>query len=148
MSFASGLGLRCRFPHTEERDMSAHLPYEANRVRLDDVLRQAEVHRAARAAPATPPSPAVAIRRATASDGAALERLAALDSARPLAGDVLIAEVRDEPHAAIEVETGRAVADPFRPTADLVAQLRDRTERQADVRVPRRRLRLVPHFAH
>jgi hypothetical protein len=56
--------------------MSAYLPYEANRVRLDDVLRQAEARRAAKRAP------------------------------------------------------------------------RDRVERLADQPVARRRLRLVPRFAH
>ena len=38
-------------------------------------------------------------------------------------GDVLIAEVSPEPRAAIEVATGAAIADPFRPTAQLVELL-------------------------
>ena len=76
MSLATRAGLRSRFSAREERPMSAYLPYEANRVRLDDVLRQAEARRAAKRAP------------------------------------------------------------------------RDRVERLADQPVARRRLRLVPRFAH
>jgi hypothetical protein len=68
------------------------------------------------------------IRRATAEDSVALHRLAALDSALPLTGDVLLAEVDGEPWAAIELDSRRAIADPFRPTADLVTLLRFRTE--------------------
>ena len=47
-------------------------------------------------------------------------RLAALDSARPLDGDVLVAEVDDEPVAAIDLHNGRAVANPWAPTAEAV----------------------------
>ena len=128
--------------------MSAYLPYEANRVRLDDVLRQAEARRAAKPNAAEIPAPVVAIRRATAADRAALRRLAMLDSARPLVGDLLIAEVGGEPQAAIEIATGVAVADPFRPTAHLVQQLRNHAERLVQPRIPRRRPRFVPGFAH
>jgi hypothetical protein len=37
---------------------------------------------------------------------------------------VLLAVVGSEPVAALGVETGSVVADPFRPTADVVAVLR------------------------
>jgi hypothetical protein len=63
-------------------------------------------------------------RPAGPEDSAALERLAALDSSRPLPGPVVVA-VRDGALlAALDTATGRAVADPFRPTADVVALLR------------------------
>ena len=52
------------------------------------------------------------------------ERLAALDSAPVLEGDVLIAYVDDEPWAAISLLDGRVVADPFRPSSGLVRHLR------------------------
>jgi hypothetical protein len=65
----------------------------------------------------------VTIRRATEDDRQALERLAALDSARLPSGDILIAEAGYEQQAAIEVATGAAIADPFRPTAHLIALL-------------------------
>jgi hypothetical protein len=66
------------------------------------------------------------IRRATASDVQAIERLAALDSASAPPGATLLAEVDDEPWAAVEIESGRAIADPFRPSGDLVELLRYR----------------------
>jgi hypothetical protein len=65
----------------------------------------------------------IAIRRATDSDRPVIERLAALDSAPTLTGEILIAEVGDEPQAAIEIASGAAIADPFRPTAHLVELL-------------------------
>jgi hypothetical protein len=64
------------------------------------------------------------IRRADASDAGALVRLAALDSAFPPTGDVLLAEVGDELWAAVELDTGTAIADPFRPSGDLVDLLK------------------------
>ena len=66
--------------------------------------------------------PTVVIRAARGSDGHALERLARLDSQRPLTGPVLLAEQDGELVAALSGD--RAIADPFRPTADLVALLR------------------------
>ena len=67
------------------------------------------------------------IRFALPADAAALRELALLDSApRPLGGDVLLAECDGALVAALSVEDGRAVADPFRPTADVVALLRVR----------------------
>jgi len=68
--------------------------------------------------------PTVAIRAARGSDGPALARLAELDSKRPVTGEVLVAERDGELAAAFSMTTGAHVADPFRPTADLVALLR------------------------
>jgi len=64
------------------------------------------------------------IRPADLADLAGLDRLAALDSASPPTGDVLVAEVGGELWAALEIETGAAIADPFRPSGDLVELLR------------------------
>jgi hypothetical protein len=64
------------------------------------------------------------IRRADSADAGALVRLAALDSAYPPTGDALLAEVGDELWAAIDVESGTAIADPFKPSGDLVDLLR------------------------
>ena len=75
------------------------------------------------------------LRPATSADTLELERLAALDSARPLDGDVLLAYAGGELRAALSVDSGRHVADPFWPTADLVELL----EAAAGDR-PRRRL--------
>ena len=76
------------------------------------------------------------LRPATSADTAELERLAALDSARPLQGEVLLAYAGGEVRAALAVESGRVVADPFWPSAELVELLRAAAGDR-----PRRRLR-------
>jgi len=68
--------------------------------------------------------PTVAIRAARGSDGLALARLAELDSKRPLTGEVFLAERDGVLGAALSLTTGAYAADPFRPTAELVALLR------------------------
>jgi hypothetical protein len=73
------------------------------------------------------------IRPARPVDAWALERLAALDSAKPLTGDVLLAEADGRPVAAVSVATGAAVADPFTASAGAVDVLRMRA---AQVAVP------------
>ena len=64
------------------------------------------------------------LRPATSADSDDLERLAALDSARPLDGEVLLAAAGGEVRAALSLETGRVVADPFWPSGELVELLR------------------------
>jgi hypothetical protein len=64
------------------------------------------------------------IRRADSSDSGALVRLAALDSASPPSGEALLAEVGGELWAAVEIDSGAAIADPFRPSGELVDLLR------------------------
>jgi hypothetical protein len=71
----------------------------------------------------TTASPSVLIRAARGSDGAALDRLAQLDSAVVPAGALLVAESGGRLVAAIASSTGEAIADPFLPTADVVALL-------------------------
>ena len=65
------------------------------------------------------PADTSVIRLATEHDADDLRRLAALDSARPLTGRVLIGEIDGVPAAARSLETGRTIADPFLPTARL-----------------------------
>ena len=67
------------------------------------------------------------IRIATAEDEAALGRLADIDSQDPLtAGPYLVGEVDGTLQAALSLADGRAVANPFVPTAQLLAHLRMR----------------------
>lgn len=65
------------------------------------------------------------IRPALPDDVPALRAVAARDSAPLPAGPLLLAEVAGIPIAAIAIETGDVVADPFWPTSAAVAALRD-----------------------
>jgi hypothetical protein len=96
------------------------------------------------AAAAAAPRDDVVLRRSTANDAPALARLAQLDGAPRPVGAVLIAELDGEIVAALPVDGGRAIADPFRPTAQLVELLQTRALGTA---APVRRLpRLRPHL--
>jgi hypothetical protein len=64
------------------------------------------------------------LRPAAEHDAAAVARLIELEEAPPLTGAVLLAEVDGRVIAAVSVRENRAVADIFRPTAELVAMLR------------------------
>jgi hypothetical protein len=86
---------------------------------------------------------AITIRTAYADDATAVARLAALDSAPVPTGRLLAAEVDGELRAVLSLATGAVIADPFAPTADLVALLRLQAERerQEPTRSARRLLR-------
>jgi uncharacterized protein (DUF849 family) len=84
-------------------------------------------------------SEAVVIRHAVADDLDALRRLAALDSARALIGDVLVAESDGIVRAAYSVDEQRAIADPFVPTAALVSLLETRAAPLREARPKRNR---------
>jgi hypothetical protein len=67
-----------------------------------------------------------------------------LDAVEPLHGDVLVAEVDGTLWAALSLETGAVVADPFRPTAELRSLLALRAAQIGAAAQPRRaRLRAV-----
>jgi hypothetical protein len=93
----------------------------------------------------------VVIRPARPTDATELRRVAQRDSADLPRGPVLVAELGDGIRAAVSLEGGMPIADPFHPTAALVellsaraAQLRsaparsDRLWRQAPWRGRRR----------
>ena len=65
----------------------------------------------------------VTVRRSTSGDHSALAHLAALDSARPPSGPALIAEADSRILAALPLGSGRPIADPFHPTAELLQLL-------------------------
>lgn len=79
------------------------------------------------------------LRPATPVDAEDLRRLAALDSAEPLEGDILVAYAAGDLRAAVDVDSGRAVADPFYPSAELVELLRAAVTGDARHRRSRRR---------
>lgn len=82
------------------------------------------------------------IRMAYPDDSSALNRLATLDSRRLPSGPLLVAEVDGELWAAVALEDGEAVADPFHPSGPLVALLRARCA-QLTSPAPSRRRRLL-----
>ena len=62
-------------------------------------------------------------------DEQALRQLALLDSVRPIKGRALLAEVDGRAVAAIGIDDGKVVADPFEHTAEVVEILKVRAER-------------------
>src|SRR4051794_22076856 len=87
-------------------------------------------------------SPSISIRPARPDESRVLHDLAALDSALPLEGDVLVALVDEPPVAALSLDDGRVVAAPFRRTADIVALMRVRAGRGERRRTARPRVAL------
>jgi hypothetical protein len=71
-------------------------------------------------------SPAVTIRWATPADAPRVELLAELDDARVPPAPLLLAFVGEELWVAASPGTGAAVCDPFRPSADVAALVRER----------------------
>ncbi|MGH2982114.1 MAG: hypothetical protein ACRDKV_08745 [Solirubrobacterales bacterium] len=66
----------------------------------------------------------ISIRTARAGDQATITRLSELDGHRRLqSSPLLVAELDGEVLAALPLDGGNAIADPFRPTADLVEML-------------------------
>jgi hypothetical protein len=86
------------------------------------------------------------IRRTTPDDAIALMRLASLDSQPPFGHDALVAVVDGEIRAAVSLADGRAIANPFEHTAELVELLRMRAEQLETPAAPGRSwlARLLP----
>jgi hypothetical protein len=78
----------------------------------------------------------ITIRRSTTGDAPAVARIAALDSGHAPEGDAMLAFVGGELRAVLPLDGGRALADPFHRTAELVELLRYSVERG---RAPRKR---------
>jgi hypothetical protein len=79
----------------------------------------------------------VTIRFSRTGDDAEIAKLAQLDSAPTPQGRLLVAEVAGDLRAALPLDGGRAVADPFRHTQQLVSLLelrRRQTGRRTAVR--------------
>jgi hypothetical protein len=66
----------------------------------------------------------ITIRRSKDEDATAIGQLAQLDSQAAPEGDALLAFVDDELLAAVPLDGGRAVADPFHRTAEVVDLLK------------------------
>ena len=80
----------------------------------------------------------ITVRYAVAADLSQLTRLAELDSATPPRGPALVAEADSRMLAALPLGSGRPIADPFEPTAEIVALLQLRAEQLGEGRRERR----------
>lgn len=88
----------------------------------------------------------VTLRRARAADAIAIKRVAQRDCAPVPHGDVFVAERDGRILAWVEHASGRIAADPFHPTADLVALLEVRRAQLATARPAEARPRGVVFF--
>jgi hypothetical protein len=125
--------------------MNPELTRQMAQARVADMHHIAGTDRVARArlASADADQSPVTFRVAMPDDALALMRLTELDSARPLACPILLAESFGRLVAAISIEDLRTIADPFEPTADLVHLLLVRARQIRASREPSR----VPRLA-
>jgi hypothetical protein len=68
------------------------------------------------------PTAPITIRRAHPEEPGVL-KVAALDSSRVPEAPLLVAEVGGQVRAALSIDTGTSIADPFHPTRDLLQLL-------------------------
>jgi len=73
-------------------------------------------------------TPRLMVRLAEPADEAALRQIAALDSSRLPKGQLLVGEIGGGIQAAVPVAGGRAIANPFVRTAELVTLLELRAQ--------------------
>jgi hypothetical protein len=131
--------------------MDSRLTWQAVERRVADHHRRAQAVEAARARLGSArreeslDAAPVTVRFATPDDARELRRLAQLDSGPVPDGEALVAEVDGQLLAALPLGSGRALADPFRPTAGLVrllelreSQLRGRGRRRRRLRASTR----------
>jgi hypothetical protein len=100
------------------------------RERRDELLRS--VSRRRQLSGDTPVT-RVTLRWAAAADSEGLRRLAELDSARPLEGAALVAEVDGRLRAALPLDGSEPIADPHHRGAELIELLRVRAAQLAQL---------------
>ncbi len=110
------------------------------REHADDLRRAAGRGRLAGPGAETRVPATIELRLARPDEAQVARRLAALDDARQLEGQILLALSDGVAVAAVSLLDRRVVADPFVCTGDAVALLRLRTELITGGRGPRRRL--------
>ena len=83
------------------------------------------------------PNSNITIRRFAERDIDAIQRLAELDEKPVPTGGVLVAERAGELVAALPLDGGNALADPFKRTADVVALLQARANQLSEKTTPK-----------
>ena len=91
-------------------------------------------------------APAVTIREGEPADDAALRRLAERDSATVPSGPLVVALAGGELRAAVAIDDGATIADPFHRTDELVELARTRATQLRERR--QSPLRIVARTAH
>ncbi len=100
------------------------LSFHIGLARMDAFRREARAYRRVRAASVHPSQPVrAAIQLRLSECREELEQLAALSERSAPAGDWLEADLDGEPVAALSLEDGSTVYDPFKPTAQAVSLL-------------------------
>ena len=103
--------------------MVSYMTFLLSQERVRDLRGVAD--RSRRSARGTPVDP-VTLRHASEADARRLRHLAELDSAQVPAGSALVAEVDGRIRAALPLDGGAPIADPFHRSAELVELLRVR----------------------
>jgi hypothetical protein len=93
---------------------------------LHDAARGTRIRVRKDTKPARDVTSRITVRRFAERDIDSVRLLAALDSKPMPTGGVLVAEQDGEVVAALPLDSGQALADPFKPTAHLVALLKVR----------------------
>ena len=104
--------------------MNPFLSNEIAQQHIGDLRRQARAARVPDQPEALPDDDCLTVRAATARDADALRLLAALEGVNMPAGEVLVAQVGRDVVAALPLDGSRAIADPFRRSAEFVELLR------------------------
>lgn len=108
--------------------MNSFLTREMSNFRIGELRRAARRRRAPEGYPEQLDESSLTVRAFLPEDTDAVRLLAALDGKHVPNGPALVAEVDREVVAALPLDGGQALADPFRPTAHLVELLKVRAE--------------------
>jgi len=125
--------------------MTTALVQPLSQARTQQLIRDADDRRLALRTPLEPLWSPLVIRLATAGDQEALKRLSELDSRPTPTGATLIAEHRGSLVAAVSLQDGEQIADPFIPTADITDLLRVRARQLTRSAHPRSWILHVRH---
>src|SRR5215208_684722 len=116
----------------EEIEMHPELTRQLAHQRMEELRRAGALAREPERVVRRALDSEVVIRPARADEATSLAALAALDGTTAPTGRALVAEVGGSIRAALPLDGGRAFADPFRRTSDLVALLEARAGQLAD----------------
>ncbi len=106
--------------------MNPFLSNEIAKQHIGDLRRQARAQRVPEEQEPLPDDDCLTVRMAAPRDADALRLLAALEGVNMPRGEVLVAQVAGDVVAALPLDGGRALADPFQRSAEFVELLKVR----------------------